>query len=413
MGRSSKSQPKPRKSRKSPGVDGSPPQVTADQVRWYRLRKSGLAGTSFVSPGEAAGALFGVQAQINSAGRLALWHRLASSESGDVDQTKLEIETSIQDKKTLVRLWGQRGTLHLYATDDWPLVCSAMGAREIAHIEQRRRRDTKVGLTSHESACRLALKILKRRPDYQVSKALLEGEGTEAEVKALYGALLTLCMKGHGCRIDTGDNAPAVLAWRSKRFPKLVWKLPPFEKAMVEMARRFFSAYGPATEADFRYWLSANASESRAAVQVLHDSNELADVIVDDGRGGQDSQLVKKADLPMLMEKPPAAEEWPVRLLGRFDPLLLAHVDKTCWVDRKHYQRVWHHTHVEPVLLVQGRIRGVWRYERKVRGLTINLQLFDTAALSSHFKRGLQGQAEGVARFFGVPLLAVNTSVMK
>jgi hypothetical protein len=232
-------------------------------------------------------------------------------------------------------------------------------------------------------------------------------------VKALYGALLALCMKGHGCRVDTDDNAPAVLAWRSKLFPKMTWKPPPFEKAMAEVARRFFSTYGPATEADFRYWLSANASESRAAVQVLHDSNELAEVIVDDGGGGQGPQLVNEVDLPVLLEKPPPAKEWPVRLLGRFDPLLLAHADKTCWVDRKHYQRVWHQTHIEPVLLVKGRIRGVWRYARSTRGLAVNLQLFDSSTLPAYVKRALQVQAKAIARFFGTPLLDVNTSVVK
>ena len=232
-------------------------------------------------------------------------------------------------------------------------------------------------------------------------------------MKAFYGALLTLCMKGHGCRVDTGDNAPAVLAWRSKLFPALGWKPPPFEKAMVEVARRFFSTYGPATEADFRYWLSASASESRAAVQVLQDSNELAEVIVDEGEGDQWPQLVIQADLPVLMEKPPPTTKWPVLLLGRFDPLLLAHADKTCWVDRKHYQRVWHHTHIEPVLLVKGRIRGVWRYETKARGVAINLQLFDTAALPSHVERALQKQANGIARFFDAPLLDVRISVVK
>jgi len=220
-------------------------------------------------------------------------------------------------------------------------------------------------------------------------------------------------MKGHGCRVDTGDNAPAVLAWRSKLFPALGWKPPPFEKAMVEVAKRFFSTYGPATEADFRYWLSASASESRAAVQVLQDSNELAEVIVGEDEGEQRPQLVNRADLPVLMEKPPPTAKWPVLLLGRFDPLLLAHADKTCWVDRKHYQRVWHQTHIEPVLLVKGRIRGVWRYQTKARGVSVNLQLFDTATLPLHVERALQKQANGIARFFDAPLLDVKTSVVK
>ena len=89
----------PNKGQKPHAITRSLPRATADQVRWFRLRKSGLASSKFASPEDAARALFGIQAQINSAGRLALWHRLASSESDDADQTKLEIETTIQEKK--------------------------------------------------------------------------------------------------------------------------------------------------------------------------------------------------------------------------------------------------------------------------------------------------------------------------
>ena len=90
---------RPNKRQRPHAITPSLPRVTADQVRWFRLRKSGLAGSKFASPEDAAHALFGVQAQINSAGRLALWHRLTSPESDDADQTKLEIETSIQETK--------------------------------------------------------------------------------------------------------------------------------------------------------------------------------------------------------------------------------------------------------------------------------------------------------------------------
>ena len=100
-------------------------------------------------------------------------------------------------------------------------------------------------------------------------------------------------------------------------------------------------------------------------------------------------------------------------MLGRFDPLLLAHADKTCWVDRKHYQRVWHQTQIEAVLLVQGRIRGIWRYQRKARGWTIHLQLFDSVKLPAHVQRVLEQQAKAVAKFFGVPLVEVKTSAVK
>lgn len=120
----------------------------------------------------------------------------------------------------------------------------------------------------------------------------------------------------------------------------------------------------------------------------------------------------EREDLSALTEPPPPPKKWPVHLLGRFDPLLLAHADKRCWVDPEHYRRVWHGTHIEPVLLVAGRIRGVWRYRRTARGVTINLQLFDSAKLPAHVQRAVGEQAHAIAAFFGVPLLDVRTSVV-
>ena len=46
------------------------------------------------------------------------------------------------------------------------------------------------------------------------------------------------------------------------------------------------------------------------------------------------------------------AEEWPVQLLYRFDPLLLAHKDKSCWLDMTFYKRVWQTAgHIEAFML--------------------------------------------------------------
>ncbi len=372
--------------------------LSAEQVRWYRLRRSGLV-TPYESPGAAARALFGVQAQVNSAARLALWHR-----SAGIDAASLE--TSIEEGE-LVRSWGQRATLHLYAAEDWPVVCAATAPREIAaHEKLIQRLEAKDGsrtMAALEAARVLAFKLLKRAPKHRVSKEDLAREGDEAMARGSYGALLTLCLQGHGCRIDRGDAGTAVLGWRRKHLPDLDWQPPTLEEATIDIARRFWSTYGPATEADFRYWLSARAAETRPVVAALRDAGELVEVAVDDG-GGRAEQLAAREDVPILNEAPPPPSQWPVRLLGRFDPLILAHADKGCWVDDENYKRVWHHTHVEAVLLVHGRIRGVWRVKRLKRGLKIQLQQFGKP-LPAYARRAVKRQAEAVAGFSGVSLL--------
>ena len=60
-----------------------------------------------------------------------------------------------------------------------------------------------------------------------------------------------------------------------------------------------------------------------------------------------------------LTETPPPRSSWPVRLLHRFDPMLLALKDKSWLIEDEHYKRVWgaggHNT---PVLLAPAVLDG-------------------------------------------------------
>jgi hypothetical protein len=67
---------------------------------------------------------FGIQAQINSAARVAVANRSRWGEEGPPD---LE---ALVEQGELVRCWGQRGTLHFYQPQDWPL----LGAPLLDHV---------------------------------------------------------------------------------------------------------------------------------------------------------------------------------------------------------------------------------------------------------------------------------------
>ena len=94
----------------------TPIPVTLDQVRRFRLIRSGLL-QPFADPQAAAADLMGIQAQILPAAGVALWNRTRGL-------THDRFEQLLYDERTLVKLWGQRGTLHLYPSGDWPLVCA-------------------------------------------------------------------------------------------------------------------------------------------------------------------------------------------------------------------------------------------------------------------------------------------------
>ena len=101
--------------------------------------------------------------------------------------------------------------------------------------------------------------------------------------------------------------------------------------------------------------------------------------------------------------KPPPPSRWPVRLLYRFDPLLLATKDKSWLIDHEHKQKVWRPAaHVNAVLLVHGRIAGTWRYDRKAKGLSVRVVPF--SKLSGPVARATETQAAAIAKFLEMPL---------
>jgi hypothetical protein len=96
-----------------------------------------------------------------------------------------------------------------------------------------------------------------------------------------------------------------------------------------------------------------------------------------------------------------------VKLLGRFDPLLLAHRDKTWLVDGERYDAVWRPAgHIEATLLVGGRVAGTWRYKRRANTLDVTLAPF--GRLTKAVRRAIERQASGMAHFFGLSDVVVG-----
>ena len=96
-----------------------------------------------------------------------------------------------------------------------------------------------------------------------------------------------------------------------------------------------------------------------------------------------------------------------MRLLHRFDPIVLATKDKWWLIDEKHYKKVWRAAaHVEAVVLVGGRIAGTWRYDRKPSGLAVTVSPF--ARFSRPVAASVRKQAAAIAEFLELPLAVVD-----
>jgi hypothetical protein len=360
-----------------------------EQLRHARVAASGLL-TPFASPEEAAARLAGIQAQIEPAAGIALWNRTQRL-------TLAEFDACIYTRRTLVKLWGQRGTLHLYAATDWPLL---HGARTLNRTWwERQAEDPSAALDDYRHKVEVVAGVLRSRESMGRSDLrALELDLHEELYSGWGGIFADLVRHGYACHAGR-EGSEGRFAHRERWLPDLPWNPPDPEHANIELARRYFAAYGPATIEDFAYWRGMATGKARAWVAAL----------------GAELSSLQAAGLPMLaataqMETlaalpagKAAVERLPVRLLFRFDPLLLAHRNKEWVVPAAFYNRVWRPAgHIEGTVLFRGQAVAVWRYERKGSGLVVQVAPF--AKLPAPVLKKLPRLAAGVAAFFSLPL---------
>lgn len=362
-------------------------------VRWFRLCRSGLV-KQFSSVTEAASKLVGIQAQILPAAALALWNR-------STYLTETEFDNQLYDKKTLVKLWGQRHTLHLYPSEEWPLIYAAL--RDKKSWWERQVEQQGGDLLHYKSVLKHIAEYMRQqeaigRDDLKT----LDLDLHESYYSAWGGIFADLVRNGLVCHARRVGNQ-GQFAHREVWLPDLDWNPPPTEEANIRLARRYLKAYGPATVKDLAYWRGAKISEARRWVAALQ--SEICTVKLN-----EQSLLALKIDLDDLTNPVPHVDEWPIHLLYRFDPLLLGLKDKTWLIDGAYYNRVWRPAgHIEGTVLVGGQIVGTWRYDRKQGGLIITVSPF--SSLSAKTKGEIEKRAVGVAKFFNKPLVDLIITV--
>src|SRR5262249_22078045 len=100
-----------------------PPSLTWEQVCTWRLVQHHLVERA--APErllEVAGDLIGIQAQVLSSAELALWARVQSLPPGT-------LATLLWEKRSLVKTWSMRGTLHLFVASEFPQIAAALRNR--------------------------------------------------------------------------------------------------------------------------------------------------------------------------------------------------------------------------------------------------------------------------------------------
>ncbi|WP_298490591.1 winged helix DNA-binding domain-containing protein [uncultured Chloroflexus sp.] len=355
------------------------------QATVARFVNNGLL-TPFISPEAAAIHLAGVQAQMLPAAGLALWNRVPAFTAAQLDHL-------LYHERSLVRLWGQRGTLHLYAATDWPLIYAAQAGRA-TYWEQEALRDGWDAAEYEAFIERVARWLAEHETMGRSDLRRLVPEIDDRHLSGWGGIFAILTRRGLACNAaPTGGEARMAhrLRWR----PDLRWDPPATETANAELMRRYLAAFGPATLADMTCWRGRTQAEIKRWLALLGDE-VVKMTVAGKPAWWLQSQLDRLHELPEPAELPP-------HLLGRFDPLLLATRDRSWLVDAVDYKQVWRPAgHVEATILLAGRIAGTWRYDWRGAAMVVTLRPF--APLPPAVRTQIEMLAAAVAAHFAAPL---------
>lgn len=362
----------------------------AHELSWAQVHAYRLAGHHLVRPAPkkhlatVVGDIGGVQAQVMSAAELQVAVR--------VDCRVEDVRDALWRRKTLVKTWLMRGTLHLVPSKDLPLYSAAMSRYGMRNTNAwlKWMQITEPELTDLIDAIGRALdgqaltreeliaKVGKGRPE-RVQLAMKSGWG---------GVLKPVARKGLLCFGPSRGQSVTFVGpeqWLGS------WREMDPDAALIEVARRYLRAYGPATKSDFTRWWGTWPGVGKTAWAGLED--ELVTVSVE----GHSADLLA-ADLSRLARQPPIHS---TLLLPGFDPYLMGHSSRDHLVEPAFLSNVsrtagW----ISPVVLVDGRAVGTWSHEAVKRSLRIAVQPFKR--LSPKTLPELRARAQSIAAALGL-----------
>jgi len=274
----------------------------------------------------------------------------------------------------VVRGLLMRATLHTVSAKDYrafrPAVQPVLSAA-YAGVDKRRREGVDV-----DAVLPAARKLLEQEPrTFNALRAALSEQFPDANERGLgYAARTQLPLT----MVPTDDR------WGFPRDARFEVARANKAAKPATLVRRYLAAFGPASAADVQTW-----SGLRALGDVLEGMDDLERF---DGSKGR--TLYDLPDAP----RPDADAPAPVRFLPEFDNLVLAHADRTRLLDEQHRPRVvTKNLRVKATFLLDGRVAGTWKSERKGKKATLALEPF--GKLRRPDVSALEREGEALLRF--------------
>lgn len=335
---------------------------------------------------QIASELCGLHAQVMSSAELTALCRIEGLRPGDIAK-------ALWQDGSLVKTWAMRQTLHLLPANEYGMWLNAFGLYNGTKSPQWL---AYFGITQNELGA-ITEAVPRALGDRLLTRQELAGEIVRLtgltqihdKLRLGWGSLLKpACYKGY-LRFGPNRGQHAQFAYPG----------PLSEHAanpVTTVARKYLAAYGPATGRDFSRWFYGGTGERLTREMLASLGDEIVEVDIE----GTHAWMLRKHVRPALQNEPVQS----VRLLPAFDQYVFAAGLRSARVLAGDFHARVYKTQgwFSPVLLVDGRMDGIWRFDRKGKRLVIAIEPF--VELKAKVKRAAADEAERIAEFMERPL---------
>lgn len=292
---------------------------------------------------------------------------------------------------SLVRVRCVRQTIYVLAREDLPVMHAATAPKAIA-ASRRFAEGRGVTEARYQALANQIVQLLTGRE--MTAADIKRALSTDLDVSA---ALYLMCDEG---RLVRGRPAKG---WRDRAYayarfadwlPDVDLHAVPEPQAVARLVRSYLAAYGPASEEDIAWWTGLARAKVRRALADL--AGEVAGVCVS---GVADDLLMLRRHLEGIgaMKSLPDPA---VRLLPVLDPLLMGHRDRARFLDEAFHGWVFDRSgNATSVILIRGRVAGVWDFEPAGGPQQPIFKLFFFADPGEDLRGQVHDEALAVGRF--------------
>lgn len=345
-----------------------------------RARPGSTAAADVVA--DVVAGVCGVQAQLAGAAELSVGVRVD-------DVTRDDVRAALWERRTLVRVWAMRGTVHLLPAAELPLWMAALDVTPLG--------TDPAWLARHGLVAGDVDAVVEAIGEALSGRALLREELAEEVVARVGKHVRAPLMSGWGVLLMPATRR-GLLCHGPARGSKATfvradewiggWREHDPREALAEVYRRFLATYGPARAADIERWTGAPLPADVAATV------DTVEVAV--GR----RRCVALRDDPF----PDEGGDLPVRLLPKYDCYVLGSYPRETAVPKEVGPRLRAHPRGRyegaaghSTLLVDGVVAGVW--ER--RGDVVRVEPY--RELDARLRAGLEAEVVRLASFDATP----------